>query len=213
MLDDRSDMKIIITLLLICLVALSGCGSKPSSDEYPAPGEMRLVSITPLERRKEVINLIPNGAFNDWLPGSPVCAGFSAPDPERATLSRSENAGSPVLVQQWQKTETSKTPAQCLHTTVDALKGDTEYQLSVLAEAAGGATATFSVMEKEASGNHLLLAPEVIVTMPGLGQLKQYTGTFRTKSGGQIIISVAGRALAEGGAGIKWHEWLLSEAS
>lgn len=202
-------------IFLLLLAALfTGCGSEKPSGDYPAAGTMRLLSMEVLERPRWVSNLIPNGSFSDWMPGSPVGAGFSAPDPEHSRITRGEGDGSgPLMVQQWQKTENTKKAVHCLHTTVEELKPDTEYTLSVLAEAAGGVSAVFSVYEGGATGAQTLLNPEVIVTLPGTGQLKQYSGTFRTQSGGPVLISVAGRSLSTPDAAIKWHEWLLCEAS
>ncbi|NLN91795.1 MAG: fibronectin type III domain-containing protein [Candidatus Hydrogenedens sp.] len=200
--------------LLLLAVVFTGCGPKKPSADYPPPGTMRVVSVEALERPKWVANLISNGSFSNWMPGSPAGAGFSVPDPEHSRISRSDGqGGGPLMLQQWLKTENTKKATQCLHTTVDGLKPDTEYRLSVLAEVAGGVSTVFSVYEGGAAGAQTLLNPEVIVTMPGTGQLKQYSGTFRTHSGGQVLISVAGHCLSTPEAGIKWHEWLLSEAS
>jgi hypothetical protein len=202
-------------LILACLPLLWSCNSKSVSDEYPAPGEMRVVSVTRLERPKQTLNLIRNGSFKDWMPGSPICSGFSAPNPEFSKVFRGEtgNGANLVMVQQWSRAETNSDPSTCLHTVVDALKADTEYCLSVIAESAGNVSAVLMAVERDSQGGLVMLNPDILSTLPGTQLIKQYTGTFRTQSGGTVLIGAAARSAGGKDAGIKWHEWLLFEAS
>ncbi len=93
--------------VLCSVVLLDGCGNatqEEATNDHPAPGAMRVVSVTPVQAAQE--NIFPEGDFENWYSGSPVPSpAFVVPgDASKIYRSvRKDGVGGKVLAQEWKK--------------------------------------------------------------------------------------------------------------
>ncbi len=212
-------------LLGAAVLFLSAC-SKPadqhrgvevSTPGRPAPGEMRVVSVEPLQLMPlHDLNLIARGDFstedlNGWFIGSPSPRGFEAPDPKGSLLTKVAGEGNTgfIVEQKWAASDTDAPINQLFRTEVKA-EGDEEFRIEVTAGGAG----TIAVYKGAASEE---APPELVfelTTLPSENSLmvaKRYSRLLPREARGTVIL--AARTWGPGAERtVHWHGWRMTKA-
>lgn len=205
----RAGTILTVTGLIAAFLA-SGCDRKTTASPYPAPGEMRLISVKTIARRVQLPNLLPEGGFSKWLPGAPASEGFLPPDGAFSTLSSRQipDRQSTAAVQQWSQIETPGTPATCFRALLSNLGKETEYELTATAENQGGVIASIGVWEVRPNG-YAPLDRGVVHLLPAAHLVKNYKGTFTSRQDSSILIASSANHLDADGGSVSWYEWRL----
>ncbi len=194
---------------LIAGLLASGCGDQGAPlDGYPPPGEIRLVSVAPLER--VIPSLLHNGDMSKWWAGAPVPEGFHAPNSKMSMVKRPGENSKARLVQTWWAQDFERPIEDLFSAEIRNTAPNTAYRLSVTAAAAYGVTASLSIWERNAMGVPVLIEPDFIVLMPGNMTVKEYAKTFKTREGGTLIVAAHANASTLGEASVFWYRWDLT---
>lgn len=131
------------SLATVVLVTLGlGCDPSPKDPGFPAAGEMRLISATPVGVAAQPLN--PNSDFSDYYAGSALPTGYQHAIPEKLGSVRRgappvEDAGKDglenrfVAVQEWLNDDNALSPEQRFHTALRGLKAGAPYVLECTA--------------------------------------------------------------------------------
>jgi len=189
------------------VIATAGCDSEPS--EYPPPGKMRVVTITPLQVQIKN-NLIGNGNFSKWWPGSPIADGFGAPDAEYSSVTRGGDGKDIAAVQTWVKPDAALEGTHLFRVQVNDLQPNTPYRLDVTASAVMGGLVAISLFTVQDS----IVTPlnSNVLTLTPSGQeigSKLYSADFQLDAGGSILIASCLTAAGSGQSSVTWREWRL----
>lgn len=198
-------------LLITAGLLLTGCGKGRDAEEFPLPGRMKVVSATPVGSIHLGINLIQGGTFSEWAEAAPASKGFLPPADSSSTISRGQIPDSQqgYVLQKWSRTGESD-PETCFRTEILSLAPDTEYELAVRAASHGGVIASLDAWEFGPDSSSLL-SGGIIHLMETQNILKEYRGTFKTRTGGPTVIAVRAHQVNAAGGSISWYEWLLTK--
>jgi DNA-binding transcriptional regulator YiaG len=216
--DMNITCKELCTLTLACVfTVLAGCkeGDVPKVQIDVAPGEMTVVSVTPLTKKEpESTNLIKNGRFDLFYTGSPAPNYFyPAKNETYSYLKKASSSGvhgDYSVTQYWNKLDALQDIKDHFHTEVRGLKPQTVYALDVFAKAYTGGVAYVSVWETKGNAPQVL-AQNLLAITKGQEAGEPYSGTFKTRRGGSVVI--AAHTDMEGPTPrVGWEEFILREA-
>lgn len=206
----KSHYRIFNWVCAVCAavtLATAGCGGEPS--EYPPPGKMRVVTITPLQVQTKN-NLIGNGNFTKWWPGAPIADGFGAPDAAYSSVSRGGDGKDIAAVQKWIKPDTDLEGTRLFRVQVNDLQPNTMYRLDVTASGVVGGLVAISLFTVQ-GGKVALLNPNLLSLTP-TGQengVKLYSADFMVDAAGSILIASRLMVPGSGPSSVTWREWRL----
>lgn len=214
-------MKIHLGFCILCLLLLNGCTSPDTArDEYPRPGEMRVVSIDMTgDRRGGAHNLIHNGDFSIWYSGADAPEGFYAPASRRISdLRRIESRGGVgrYTVDQWWRESDAGIPYfDLFHTVVENIEADQVYAVTVHARVLDNAAASVSVIAIDENDESVAVWSDLVMLEPGVRGPQYITKKIRTRHRGALAITAHTNQQTEFGetTRIFWFEWRLERAA
>lgn len=207
---------ICILFLPVITVLFCGCG-KPSNpaDNYPAPGEMTLVSMEQADSLYKEGNLIENGEFSVWQQESPVPDGFFHPKNNAiSNIVRRDSrggAGDYSVDQYWNKSDSAEPLLDSFLCFVKPVLQGKIYELSVDARSYDDTAASLCVVALDQDGKEIAFWPDVIKINPGKGDIQTYSARIRTQHTGSLAILSRTNVDTRYRARIVWLEWRLFE--
>lgn len=193
---------------------LASCGGpQESEDKYPGPGEMRVLSITPVGR-SEGASLIPQSTFEEWYIGAPVPPRMVLLPKENSTLKR-ETAivadGQVALRQVWEATDSLWNPEYLCGVEVSGLRERTRYVVSLKAHTVENSSAVVEVHGVDDEGILVPMDLSLVEVVPAEGW-QEYEGAFSTGYLTTIRILTACYKLPDAGRNeVIWDDWRLHE--
>lgn len=162
------------------VAALSGCGGRDTLEGYPPPGEMRVVSVEPVEDAGSA-GLVHQFSFENWFPGAPRPTGpFLTPG--RTTqlfpASRAAADGEICLRIEWYKPDSKWSENGRFGVIMDDLEPETTYEVSV--HAAAVATLPVHVEAFGRMDDRLIPMALPVLTMRAEPGMKKFAGRFST---------------------------------
>ncbi|MCP4640832.1 MAG: hypothetical protein GY851_10380 [bacterium] len=162
-------------------------------------------------------NLIRNGGFTDWLAEAPCPVGWrwdtDRPEPNRHYVVTKEvgDTGGVVLTQAWRSSDSADGLNRLFGQTIERLKPNTEYHLTVRAWNRSDRPVAIAAHEVDEKGGHVatlkLTAAEVL---PSEGFV-EHTGTFFTGTGSRVRLVAYYPRPEEGPITVGWDKWRLWE--
>lgn len=210
-------------LLLACAVPLSflACGQRGDNNladnttAYPPPGEMRIVSITPIPPQTVVSdNLIVNGSTIRWWAGAPAPEGWHRSARSKDPLTRQlNNTGDGFCVRQtWLTSSKAKGIRTSSYLETVDLEPNKRYRLSVTGAIITGEQVTIDIFEL-VEDDWTILHSDFIVLDVNDGKVTQSTRDFT--SGDGLRLAVCPRAEVIDGAvvTVDWYAWSIVKIS
>lgn len=197
------------------ILMAAGC-SQPgaTSADYPAPGEMRVVSTEPLsDGSSGAANLIANGNFSEWWAGAPVPTGFVPAPNGYSIIERVSNGqGGIACAQSWRKSDRKAGQPNRFYCEVPNIGPGKSFEFAVRAQSVEGCTATFDVYEVQAGEKYKGLVIGAPVVPEDATAPTWFRTPVTTQEGGRLVIlsSTVDEAVPPGK--IIWHEWSLTDA-
>lgn len=206
-------LRSVAATVAVMSLSLSGCSPGTSmSNQYPPPGHMRVISITPVKDAAALtLNLIPNGALSEFWAGAPSPNEFVAPDATYSILARTwdddETFG---CLQEWLKSDRSVGIEKSFRTHLYGLAPAKEYELSVDATNVTGSPVSISLFEvKEDKKTAEPLVIDAIKLTAEKDHRQAYRATFITKKGVRLIVAAQCEGIQSGENKVIWHSFVL----
>jgi hypothetical protein len=193
------------------------CTENRDRNDAPAPGEMQVISVTPLQSGAVHSNLLPNGSFSEWWAGAPAPTGFQAPDSELSIIERATDRRTTgfTVRQRWLKPDRRERNTRCFQTELN-LKPETQYTLQIAATTNDEhRSPQIFVLERKADGGYEVLAVPLLALEAYPGLYRWYEATFVTKRGARAVIlaKTLGEDEKQDVPTVIWHAWQLYETS
>jgi hypothetical protein len=176
-------------LCLALALLAAGCGGSPEAGDYPAPGAVKVISVTPVDAYSAAGSLILNGDFTEWWAGSPCPTNFLPPDMRLAEIARvtDEKAKGFAVKQIWKAPDKSQNILKHFRAELK-LEPDTDYVFQAAVTNGGRGTPRISMIEGEAGGEEAI-QPIALVTLENYPNLfRWYETGFRTQRGGNSVL-------------------------
>jgi hypothetical protein len=200
-----------IALALLCLGgACTGGDETPKSADLPPPGQMRIVSVTPLNSGTQ--DGIANGGYETWYAGAPWPEGWTMPT-AGAVISREVEhvaSGQFACRETWLSSDKDAWIFKCFGKVQENLLPRSRYRLSVSARAEDGAHAYVSVWELTGKDQQKNISGKLISVEPS-AEFVRYTGEFTTRESGTImIVCRTDNKPEELPKSVVWDDWQLT---
>ena len=181
-----------LAVLLILLSAASGCspnGSGTSSSDYPPPGEVRVISVTPMvPQQSSSRSLIANGTFEDWHAGAPVPSGpYQAPGQASAIKRVQREDGGKALSQRWTRTDSKWNLEGRFVVGLANLKSETDYHLALEAKLVSGKPVSFELHSLDDEGTQYPVCQSLFLAEADKGW-QQFATTFSSGIPKQAVL-------------------------
>lgn len=200
-----------VVLVAVCIGA--GCGNHADPREgmdVPPPGEMRIVSVTPLDTGAP--NGITNGGFETWYAGAPWPEGWTMPTAGAVIAREVEHVASGQFAcrETWLSSDKDAGVFKCFGKVQENLLPRSRYRLSVSARAEDGARAYVTVWELIGKDQKNNLSGKLLAVEPS-AEFVRYTGEFSTRESGTImIVCRTDNKPEELPKSVVWDDWQLT---
>lgn len=206
----KSFIGLSVAVLVICIL-VSACGARDlSSNEYPLPGQMRILSVEAAGRIYTTENFLRNGDFSVWQAGAPAPEGFRAPSDRKISFLMQQDArggvGKYSVDQYWHSSDAGLSFNDMFSTIVDGVKKG-KYTLCVNAIVYDDSSASMSCMAVDSAGNALEEWRDIIKVEPGSGKPQKYCFEVDVKQDCSIIIAAHTNAQSQYRNRVVWLQW------
>ncbi len=163
--------------------SLTACDRGGEVTDYPPPGEMRVVSVTPLGAS---LNTNWSLDFEEWYAGAPTPSTEQLILPETSSISRATSnvaEGRTACRQKWSSPDARWKPAGRFGVVLPHLEKFHEYQLTFQALSPGDFPIFFELFSAQQEGDskpEFFALPQPPLEIPKEKEWKEYTITFAT---------------------------------